>query len=282
MKLGKLLLLLFIFSSCSTGLSVYDLKPGTKKIMAFESFRVFSDKDEIDMSEFQNLGRFEFKDAGLTLDCNYSTVVNMATEKARSIGANGIKISEHKVPDAYSTCHRLKGTFLFSENMWTYENEIIWYPERQLELRDFRGENTNSQLITTTMSGFKFEYISNPIKGNVQVEAKTFFQPFESFITNKEDTSLLKIQQLHFDASELYSRKFINNLLSECKNLGQLEAYFQSIYNEHQNGLRILQNEISNKAYRNTEERERLMQLVKEGLVEYSAFSKDSYFISIN
>jgi hypothetical protein len=163
--------------------------------------------------------------------------------------------------------------------MWKYENEIIWHKKRKLQLRDFRDSTYNEGLVSTTMSGFKFEFKSIPIKGNVQLDVKTFFNPKESYI-NSTDTTILNLQQLHFDASELHSRVFINRILNECKNAGQLEAKYQIIYNEVNADLRNLQGDISN-AYRNIEERDRLMKLVNEGLENYSDYSKDIYFMPI-
>lgn len=269
-----------LFYSCSTAFNVYDLQTKSTIVKQHEPFRVFSYEDEINLAAFDNLGNFEFKDAGFTLDCNYSTLIKIAKDKARGIGANGIKIVEYKFPDSYSTCHRFKGYFLYSDNMWQYENEIIWSAERSLEFRDFRDSTFDKSLVSTTMSGFKFEFKSIPIKGQIQLDVATFFNPNESFI-NSTDTSILNLQQLHFDASELYSRVFINRILKECKSIGELETKYQKIYNEVQAELRGIQSDISNNAYRNIDERKRLVQLIQDGLNDYKAFYKDTYFMPI-
>ena len=281
MKLSFYFVFFLILSiSCSTGLSVYDLKTKTTPIKFYEPFRLFSLEDDLSITDFDNLGYFEFKDGGLTLDCSYSTVTNLAIEKAREIGANGIKITEHKYPDNMSSCHRIKGVFLYSENMWKYEDQIIWTKERNLEFRDFRDSTFNKDLVSTTMSGFSFQFKSNPIKGLVDVEVNTFFKPFESFI-NSTDTVVLQLQQLHFDASELYSRVYIDRILKECKSLGELEVKYQNIYNEVNSDLRGVQSEISNNAYRNIEERNRLMKFVKDGLGTHINLSTDTFSIPI-
>lgn len=273
-------LFLLLMISCTTGLTVYDLKPTSKRTALHEPFAVFDAEDEFEIKSYDKLGSFEFKDAGLTINCDYSTVLELSKDKARSIGANGIKITEHKYPDAYSSCHRIKGYFIYAEDIWKYENEITWHKERKLQFRDFRDSSDHDGFVSLTMSGFNVDFKSIPIKGQIQLNIRAFFNPEESFISSA-DTSILKLQQLHFDASELYSRKYIERVLNECKNLGSLQAKYQKLYNEIQAELRVFQREISNNAYRNIEERNRLLKLVEEGLETLQEYSKDTYYTPI-
>lgn len=45
---------------------------------------------------------------GMRISCTYEKTLEIAKEKARKLGGNLVKITEHKYPDGWSSCHRIK------------------------------------------------------------------------------------------------------------------------------------------------------------------------------
>ena len=58
------------------------------------------------------LGTVKVGDSGMTMQCNYAQVMEKAKEEARKSGGNAIKITEHKVPNFMSSCHRITADIL--------------------------------------------------------------------------------------------------------------------------------------------------------------------------
>lgn len=75
------------------------------KIIVFELNEALPENVEI-------LGKIKIGDSGFTTNCSYETVMEQAKTEARKVGANGIKITEHKTPSAMSTCHRIKADII--------------------------------------------------------------------------------------------------------------------------------------------------------------------------
>jgi hypothetical protein len=45
----------------------------------------------------------------MRISCDYDRTIDQAKEKVRKMGGNVLKVTEHKRPNAWSTCHRIKG-----------------------------------------------------------------------------------------------------------------------------------------------------------------------------
>lgn len=54
------------------------------------------------------LGSISVGDSGFTSQCSYQEVIRDAMNLARGMGGNIVQITEHKEPDLWSTCHRIK------------------------------------------------------------------------------------------------------------------------------------------------------------------------------
>lgn len=68
--------------------------------------------DEALPSHAEVLGEVNIGEAGLTLNCSYEYVLELAKAEARKAGGNALKINEHKTPDFYSSCHRISAHIL--------------------------------------------------------------------------------------------------------------------------------------------------------------------------
>lgn len=54
------------------------------------------------------IGSINIGDSGFSVKCGYSDVIKKAQDQARQMGGNILQITEHKDPDIWSTCHRIK------------------------------------------------------------------------------------------------------------------------------------------------------------------------------
>ena len=99
---------------------------------------------------------------------------------------------------------------LFSQDVKN-DSEIIWSKTYKLKWSDFQGEVQNTEDSAVTRS----EVVANSIEINELplIDVYVFFNKKESWVSFKDDT-LLKHEQLHFDISELCTRKLRKKLLA--------------------------------------------------------------------
>jgi len=71
-----------------------------------EEVRVFGIEEEIPFNA-EKLGTIKVGDSGFSVNCNYATVLDKAKTESRKVGGNVLKITKHKRPDLWSSCHRI-------------------------------------------------------------------------------------------------------------------------------------------------------------------------------
>lgn len=97
------------------------------------------------------------------------------------------------------------------------EETISWNDMRKLTWKDFKGSpNPNSDAVALTASGITFGYsvkTSGKRIVNYSASVQAHFYPNKSwYLTEKADDHILAHEQLHFDITELYVRKFKQQL----------------------------------------------------------------------
>jgi len=106
---------------------------------------------------------------------------------------------------------------LFFISFLSSENQFSWDKNRKLTWSDFKGKpvkNHSAAALTYT----DIQINASLIDGQLKVEVKNYFDPKLSWTKNKESSSLLAHEQLHFDITELYTRiirKRLNEIISE-------------------------------------------------------------------
>ncbi|MCL6275247.1 hypothetical protein M3P19_14595 [Muricauda sp. 2012CJ35-5] len=96
--------------SCSPKLSSVLVKD--YQSLAYDEEVVVFDIDEDIPEEFEQIGVLKARDTGFSVKCNYEIVLDKAKLEARKAGGNAIKITMHKKPDFWSTCHRIDAIIL--------------------------------------------------------------------------------------------------------------------------------------------------------------------------
>jgi hypothetical protein len=113
------------------------------------------------------------------------------------------------------------------------DDKIVWSKEQKLTWEDFKGKpKSSSPFEAITNSGIlpNYEYKNGVIKFAIISR----FNPKKSWVKSKDRLILLDHEQLHFDITELYVRKF-KKRLSETKfksNPDKIKKQFYVIYDE--------------------------------------------------
>ncbi|WP_282043136.1 DUF922 domain-containing protein [Winogradskyella flava] len=107
--------------------------------------------------------------------------------------------------------------FLFIGNASSNEETVTWNELRKLTWSDFKAApDSNSDAVALTASGITFGY-SLKTSGKRIIDFKysveAHFYPDKSwYVSEKGDSYILGHEQLHFDITELYVRKFRQQL----------------------------------------------------------------------
>ena len=158
----------------------------THAITAAPGFVVLKETDTF-TGPSEEVGEIEIKDTGLTLSCDYETVIALATKEAQKLGANVLKIYEHRLPDNWSTCHRIKAKALRVADLALYEKEIVWNPARRLTRTDFKASTDSRPFEAATSSGFRYHYTRQLFQSKVQLIVETVFDCQNSYFKGKQD-----------------------------------------------------------------------------------------------
>lgn len=59
------------------------------------------------------IGTVSVGDSGLTIQCDFQTVLGIAKDRTRKAGGNAVGIISHKTPSFASTCHRIEAEMLY-------------------------------------------------------------------------------------------------------------------------------------------------------------------------
>ena len=175
-----------------------------------------------DTIEKIKVGEFKIRDGGITVNCSYESVLDLAKRKARDVGGNVVKITEHKLPSPWwSTCHQLDFIVYKIEDVSPFETQVHWTPRRKLSWKDFKdapklslpfytclfiSANFNSEKLFSTKGHFSVKPVFNTECSWVQPPYRT--------------KNGLELANLHFDLTQVYATK-ISKAFSEKK----LETY---------------------------------------------------------
>ncbi len=131
----------------------------------------------------------------------------------------------------------MMGCILFAPLVCLGQEEapIAWDPQRKLSWSDFRGTPFKTAwAAATTASGISYEYTGKETEAGFELEFRivTYFYPDKSWYQPKLcDEHVLSHEQLHFDISELYARKF-RRQLSDKTFSKNAKAEVKAIYNK--------------------------------------------------
>lgn len=114
--------------------------------------------------------------------------------------------------------------------------EKPWKAGEKLSWSDFKGApDHNHPYAAITYSGMSYGFSAEIINGKVWVnyDVKSFFVANKSWVKRwySNDKGLLKHEQLHFDITELFARKF-RKRLSEMNFTENVKAEIKAVYQQ--------------------------------------------------
>ena len=166
--------------------------------------------------------------------------------------------------------------FSFSSN-----REIEWQENRKLSWNDFRGTpDYTTDAAAITASGIAYS-LSAAVKSSGEVTAKfrinTFFYPEDSWYKKElANEIVLAHEQLHFDITELFARKF-RKTLSEYKFSKKIKQEVRAIYAQMTEDLQAFQKkyDYATDYSRIFENQKKWQLIVEKELQKYEAFKED-------
>ncbi|MBS1583123.1 MAG: hypothetical protein JST66_13075 [Bacteroidetes bacterium] len=162
--------------------------------------------ERLDTTGMQRVGTVVTRDKGLTVRCDYASVLDTVRKQARSLGANVVRVDEHLTPSPFgSSCHRVRATLFRAEDARPFEKQLPWSATRRLTIAEFKGDTSARpfQAATLSLLGCAFDVRW----GKVTAEVNAWFDCHGSYFKRgPDDGMVLAHEQLHFDLTELHAR----------------------------------------------------------------------------
>ena len=125
------------------------------------------------------------------------------------------------------------------------EEVIIWDKSKKLSWEDFKGAPENNRAAAVTASGLTYQFSTTKKNGHiveVDFTVVSYFYPNKSWYRPEVcDEIILGHEQLHFDITEVYARKF-TKLLKEKKFTNNVKNEVKQIYSSINSELNDFQN----------------------------------------
>lgn len=209
-------LLLSLIVICTTGCNIRLVMSDVQQhaaVAVHEPFAIIGANETLDTAGLRLVAHVRTQDGGLTMRCDYETVLDTVVGMARAMGANLVKVDDHLPPTTFSTtCHRLTASLYRSDDVRRFEERILWYPERHLQVADLRGDTLHRPFQAATACGIS--YRSDVVRGRTNISVEAFVDPRMSYFKHSaDDAFVLRHEQLHFDIAEVYARTLRKQIL---------------------------------------------------------------------
>lgn len=276
-----LIIIALVLAGCSpkVNTSLVKLNLPDRSHLSYEPFAVIEDNNTSKIQGAKEIGQVKIKDSGFTLFCDYETVKKLVKQEALKLGGNCYVITEHKEPDNWSTCHRITATVYDIANPKDFEKRIEWSPKRKLVIEDFKGPTEKRPFVAATASSFS--YIIQAKKAfskDYKLEAVTFFDCHSSYFKkSNHDEWTLRHEQVHFDISELYARKFVKEMYESSTTVKEALAIHQEIAERIGRELQLKQDEYDSEVYADRSQQEKWNDWIATELDRTKAYAKKRF-----
>lgn len=269
------LFLIVLTTGCAPKIKTTVLSPSrSNRPIRFDQPFAVIEKDTVDFSSEQLLGTVEIKDNGLSIHCQYEKVMAKAKQEALKMGGNCLVLTKHVAPNVWSSCDHIKANIYAIKNPRKYELKIFWSPDRKLAIADFKGSVENRPFLAATGSGFEFKIKLHGIAGRYKIEGFTYFDCKASYFKrSKQDSVTLVHEQVHFDISELYARKFIMRMQQEADNFRKAMAIHQQVMEDITREMQVKQDEYDAEIYPDRSKQSKWSTWIKEELEKTKALA---------
>lgn len=171
-------------------------------------------------------------------------------------------------------------TFVLAEQSNT-EDLVEWQHSVQLTWSDFKGQPQNrGDIVALTAAGISFKLSikerNNEVSG-FDVEVFAHFYPNRSWVHKKKSSNhILAHEQLHFDITELYARKFRKEI-STVKVSRSIKRDLNKTYQRIVKEMNVMQNNYDRETKHSTdvEMQSAWDKKIDDALKVYSAYQKN-------
>lgn len=158
------------------------------------------------------------------------------------------------------------------------ENQIPWSADYELKWEDFKSlpdKSTNLKAMTSSGMNFGIQCV----EGQLDLEIGCYFDKNKSWVKENASDKLLEHERLHFDITELFTRKLIKQLTALKDPCGRDMEKMQTIYNENFEEYDAFQNRYDRETKHsiNEEKQKYWENLVERELERYKPWSSELY-----
>jgi len=274
MKYAYVILISLLYA-CSPKLVTHYTSDQYSPLESYRSIGIV-ENDTVLFDDSCFVGQIEAKGTSFSINCDYRTLLEKVKHEALRSGGNLIRIDEHTKPSTLgSRCHRIKASVFRVDNPRPYERMIMWHPKRKLVVEDFKGSTENRPFQAVTFSGIEYVIKTNPIKGGYSISVTTRFDCLKSYFKRSDsDSAILAHEQLHFDITEIYARRFYKALLQAELTPQDFIHQADRLLDATSTELAKKQDEYDSDVYENPNHQVRWNTWVKAALKELTAYQQ--------
>lgn len=275
------LLFVVLLMGCGVGIKLTTIQTHPA-VASYEPFVVIEENEPFDTARFPLVARLRTTDRGMSLRCNYPTVLDTVSSIARSLGANLVKIDRHLLPDAFgSTCHRVEVRMYRAEDATPFERMITWYPERRLRVADFMGDTVARPFRAASYCGIT--YHADQVGREVSIVVEALFDHHVSYFKrDSDDAEVLIHEQVHFDMAELYARMLRKRITGTSFAGVDATSRLRDMHTEAMRELAIEQDRYDAEVYADPTKQPSWSDSVRFRLAELAMYSSHTLTISTN
>lgn len=208
---------------------------------------VVEDARSIDLREARFLAHVKVGDLGVSLDCKYPDVLQLAAGAARPIGGNLLVITEHTRNSVKSTCHRIKADIYHIQSLEGLEPRINWHPARPIQPGDLRGDPAETgpdglPILEVSIScRIGGDYFKDAILRTETIFwADSSSLPADAVLRDQA----LRRARLHFDLAELHARQLKSDLAALGPDVSAITGQYREMTIRQQEKLRQQRQEL--------------------------------------
>ncbi|MCR5888151.1 hypothetical protein LRS06_10285 [Hymenobacter sp. J193] len=184
----------------------------------------------------------------LAFGSDSTALLRLATEQARELGANLLRLEKPTIPAA----NGLQARAFRTASLQPYEQEILWHPARRLMPADFKGPSRGGHCEAATNSGIRYRCSSQPWQRTTRLTIETYFDcRHSSFHPSRTPGQTLAHEQLHFDLTELYARHLARRLQVQATTTPDLTRRHRAIFRQLMAEANARQDQFDREVYAN-------------------------------
>lgn len=244
----------------------------------YDSFLLL-ELDTMNLENEEFLATIQIGESGMTVNCGFSNVMNLAEKTARNMGGNCMVIKYVQMPDLWSSCYRITAEVYRLDDPDRFKSKIYWNPGIKLKVSHFRGEKGSRPYISQSITGIDYN-IKEDLYGDRELEVLAFFNCDSSYFVHSEyDAKQLVYQALLFDMTELHARKLRKIFSMQIHTIEDIKTKTKSLADSIESELQTMKNTYFEEVSENPNMQDKWNADIAGQLLEYDGYSKTKFKI---